>query len=100
VTQGDENIAIRDNPACGRYELLLDGTLAGLAAYVIDDGVMTIPHTEVRPQYEGRGLGGRLAKSVLDDARRRGLGVVPRCPFVAAYIKRHPEYDDLVVPDT
>jgi hypothetical protein len=57
---------------------------------------MTIPHTEVQSRFEGQGLGARLARFVLDDARERGLRVVPRCPFIAAYIKRHPEYADLV----
>ena len=53
-------------------------------------------HTEVVPQFEGQGLGSRLAKFALDDVRRRGLQVVPVCTFVAGYIRRHPEYHDLV----
>ena len=97
MTGDDQDIIVRDNPAAGRYELFAAGKLAGLATYVLGDGAMTIPHTEVRSRYEGRGLGARLAKFALDDARRRGLRVVPRCPFIAAYIERHPEYADLVV---
>jgi len=87
---------VRDAPGLGRYELLVAGKLAGVSTYKLDGETMTFVHTEVRPAFEGRGLGGRLAKHVLDDARRRGLRVVPRCPFIAAYIERHPEYADLV----
>jgi len=56
-------------------------------------------HTEVDPDYEGQGIAGALAQYALDDARSRGLGVVPRCAFVQAYLARHPDYADLVVPD-
>lgn len=57
-------------------------------------------HTDIDPGYEGRGLGSKLVAGALDDLRRRGLGVVPLCPFVAAYLRRHPEQADLVVPDS
>jgi predicted GNAT family acetyltransferase len=56
-------------------------------------------HTEVEPEYAGQGLGDELAREALDDVRRRGLILVPLCPFIAAYIRRHPEYLDLVVPE-
>ena len=90
------DVMIRDNPEATRYELFLGDRLAGLARYRIEDGRMAIPHTEVRPEYEGRGLGSQLARFVLDDARRRGLRVVPQCPFIETYLARHPEYADLV----
>lgn len=96
MTGDDQDVVALDNPAAGRYELFVSGTLAGLATYVLSDDTMTIPHTEVQPRFEGQGLGARLAKFALDDARRRGLRVVPRCPFIAAYIERHSEYADLV----
>ena len=96
MTYDDQDVVVRDNPQAGRYELLVDGRLAGLATYVLSDGVMTIPHAEVQPRFEGRGLGSRLARFALDDARRRGLLVVPRCPFIAAYVARHPELADLI----
>jgi len=86
---------VRDNPGAGRYEILVSGDVAGFATYTVSDGAMTIPHTEVRASYEGRGLGARLARFALDDARRRGLRVVPACSFIAAYVARHPEYSDL-----
>ena len=96
MTPDDRRIVVRDNPAEGRYELLVDERLVGLATYSLSGRTMTIPHSEVQPRFEGQGLGARLARFALDDARERGLRVVPRCPFVAAYIKRHPEYADLV----
>ena len=96
MTGDDQDVVVRDDPAAGRYELFVSGKLAGLATYVLSDDTMTIPHTEVQPRFEGQGLGARLAKFALDDARRRGLRVVPRCPFIAAYIERHSEYADLV----
>ena len=91
-----DDVMIRDNPNAQRYELFVDDRLAGLARYRIERGSMAIPHTEVRPEFEGRGLGSRLARFVLDDARRRGLRVVPQCPFIETYLARHPEYADLV----
>jgi hypothetical protein len=91
-----EQVVVRDEPARSRYEIVVDGERAGFAAYERVGAVMTIPHTEVEPRFEGRGLGARLARFALDDARRQGWRVVPRCPFVASYIARHPEYDDLV----
>ena len=96
MTGDGQGIVVRDNPDAGRYELFVSGKLAGLATYVLSDDTMTIPHTEVQPRFEGQGLGARLAKFALDDARRRGLRVVPRCPFIATYIERHSEYADLV----
>jgi predicted GNAT family acetyltransferase len=53
-------------------------------------------HTEIEPAFDGRGLGGQLARAALDDVRRRGVRAVARCPFIAGYIERHPEYQDLV----
>jgi predicted GNAT family acetyltransferase len=61
--------------------------------------VVAFLHTEVDPTVQRRGLGSALVAGALDDARARGLAVVPLCPFVDAYIRRHPEYADLVVDD-
>jgi predicted GNAT family acetyltransferase len=55
-----------------------------------------MPHTGVEPRFEGRGIGGKLAKYALDTARERDLKVAPWCPFIAAYIRKNPEYADLV----
>jgi predicted GNAT family acetyltransferase/glutaredoxin len=85
-----------DVPEANRYELRLGGHLIGLAAYRRRDGRIALTHTEVDKSCEGRGLGSRLAAAALDDAAREGLDVVPLCPFIAHYIDRHPEYEELV----
>ena len=90
---------VRDNPQEARYELLVDGRLAGFAQYRLAGERITMYHTEVEPEYGGRGLGDELARAALDDVRRRGLILVPLCPFIAAYIRHRPgEYLDLVAP--
>ena len=85
---------VRDNPAEGRFEMSTGGGLA-FSEYRLKDGVLQIMHTEVPGELQGQGIGSRLARGVLETARARGLKVVPRCPFVAAYMKRHTEFDDL-----
>ena len=83
-------------PDAHRYELLLDGERIGELAYRQRKGRIAFTHTNVNPAYEGRGLGSRLAKAALADARLQGLAVVPLCPFIAWYIEQHPEHEDLV----
>jgi uncharacterized protein len=96
-TGSAENIAVQDNPGESRYELLLDGQVVGGILYRPAQDHVVLLHTEVVPSHEGKGLGARLVSGALDDIRARGLHVVPFCPFVRAYIRRHPEYADLVV---
>lgn len=83
---------VRDEEA-HRYELLLDGELAGYAEYRTRPGRIVFTHTVVHPGHEGQGLGSALAKHVLDDAVARGERIVPYCPFIAAYLKRHEGYE-------
>jgi predicted GNAT family acetyltransferase len=90
------DIHIEDNRGARRYEISVDGTVAGFAEYDERDERVVFTHTEIDDAYEGQGLGGRLVAYALDDVRRRGLSVVPRCPFVRTYIAEHPEYTDLV----
>jgi predicted GNAT family acetyltransferase len=90
------NVTVRDNPGELRYELLVDGDVAGQIRYTSAGDVLTLVHTDVSPSLEGEGLGGRLVRETLDDIRARGLGIVPLCPFVSSYVRRHPEYADLV----
>jgi predicted GNAT family acetyltransferase len=91
------SLRVADNPAELRYELYDDDELAGEIRYRRLPGALALVHTEVEPKR--RGLGTELVKGALDDIRARGLNVVPVCPFVSAYIRRHPEYADLVVED-
>jgi predicted GNAT family acetyltransferase len=90
-------VAILDNPERRRFEARVDDELAGVLTYTREDGVAVFPHTKVAERFEGRGIGGMLAKAALDDARERGLKVDPACPFVEAYVRKNPEYADLVV---
>jgi len=91
-----EDAVVVDVPEQSRYELRIDGKLAGLAAYRRRDGRLVVTHTEVDPASSGRGLGTRLVLDVLADARRQDLAIVPLCPFVEHVIEQHPEYRDLV----
>ncbi len=87
---------IVDVPERHRYEARIDGEVAGHLRYALDDGVITLIHTEASPEFEGQGVGSSLAQGALDDARRRGLRVVAKCEFVADWIDKHPDYADLV----
>jgi len=96
---GGPPVAVRDNPEELRYELVVDGEVAGEIRYRRSPDRIVLVHTEVSPSLEGQGLASRLVAGALDDIRARGLRVVPICPFVRAYIGRHPEYNDLVTGD-
>jgi uncharacterized protein len=86
-------------PEASRYELRDGERMIGELAYRRQGGRIALIHAEVDEALEGRGLGSRLAQTALDDARREGLEVVPLCPFVARFIDRHPEYQDVVAAD-
>lgn len=73
-----------------------DGTEAGYIEFHEDGRVIDMPHTIVDPKFEGRGYGTKLVRFALDDARGRGLKVKPTCPFIARYIDKHEEYQDLL----
>jgi uncharacterized protein len=96
---------VTDNPAASRYELYVGSELAGFVTYQLrkHDTVISLLHTEVEPAFQGAHLGTHLgthlARFSLDDARRRGLAVLPFCPYVASWIKKHPDYADLVPQD-
>jgi uncharacterized protein len=92
-----DDIAVRDNPSKLRYELVLDEQVVGEILYRQVPDALVLLHTEVLPALEGKGLGAQLVAGALDDIRVRGLHVVAVCPFVRAYIRRHPDYADLVV---
>jgi predicted GNAT family acetyltransferase len=85
---------VRDNTKLRRFEFETDGHIA-FSEYKRGDGVLTIMHTEVPKELEGRGIGSALIRGVLDTARTEGLKVKPVCPFAKSYVERHPEYADL-----
>ncbi|WP_278236166.1 GNAT family N-acetyltransferase [Isoptericola sp. AK164] len=90
-------VTVRDDPERGVFLAVLDdGTEAGGAYYRHADGVVTFTHTEVPSDYEGQGVGSTLARGALDAVRERGERVVAECPFIKAYVERHPEYQDLL----
>ncbi len=83
----------------GRYTILVDGQPAGELDYRTVEGRRVFVHTGIRERYEGQGLAGQLARRVLDDARAEGLRIVPICPYVAGYLEKHPDDQDLVDRD-
>jgi predicted GNAT family acetyltransferase len=90
---------VRDEQEKHRYLIELDGEQIGLLSYRLRGDQIALTHAEIDPAHEGQGLGGQLAAFALDDARRRGLSVVPACPFVREYILRNPGYGDLLSPE-
>jgi len=89
-------IRVTDNQDSSRFEIFDDEELAGFAEYHRYGTELAFIHTEVDPKFEGHGLASRLIGETLDEARRRGLEVMPYCPFVRKYIARHEAYLDLV----
>jgi uncharacterized protein len=90
---------VDDAPQASRYEARLDGEegLAAIVEYRLGSGWIAFLHTEVRPDLEGQGVGGRVARAVIEAARGRGLKVIPRCPFISAWLTRHPEHHDVLL---
>ncbi len=86
--------AVRDNPSMNRYELDVEGSLAFID-YHRAGRVVTLTHAEVPQNLRGGGVGSALVRGTLELARVQGDRIVPRCSFVIAYLRRHPEYDDL-----
>lgn len=91
-----DEIRVIDNPLEQRYELWQGEKLAGLIQYRLRGDVVSMVHTEIDEQLQSDGLGTRLVADALADTQARGRTVKPYCPFVAAYIREHPEYEDLV----
>jgi uncharacterized protein len=91
-----ETIDVRHNEAGKRYEAWSGDTLAGVAHYRERADRTIFTHTEVESAFEGRGVGKALAAAALDDTVRRGRTIVPVCPFIDAYLRKHPEYEEHV----
>ena len=94
----DEPLTIVDTPAERRYEARIGARLAGWVEYGRVQSRLVALHTEVPPEFGGRGIASALVRRVLDDARAAGLFVTPRCPFFKAHFERHPEDADLLPP--
>jgi predicted GNAT family acetyltransferase len=88
--------SVRNNTALSRFELDLNSKTA-VAYYKLSPGVITFLHTEVPQEMSGHGIGSQLVRSALESARAQGLKVVPKCPFVSAYMSKHPEFNDLLL---
>lgn len=90
--------SITDVPARQRFEARSPtGDVVGFTAYQRDGDVVTMTHTEVDDAYEGQGVASRLVRVALDQMRIQGLQIDPHCPYVAGWIERHEDYQDLVV---
>ncbi|GAA4097115.1 GNAT family N-acetyltransferase [Nonomuraea soli] len=90
------SVDIKDNPAESRFEIFVDGRFAGFAEYTLTEKTVTFTHTEIYDDFEGQGLAGKLVAFALDASRDTGLKVRPLCPYVARFIGKRPEYQDLV----
>ncbi len=93
--QGKPGGEVIDNVADQRFEMAVDGQVA-FAAYRTGPGVLLVHHVETPPALRGGGVAGRLMQGVLEIIRARGLKITPLCPYAEVYIRRHPQYQDLV----
>jgi predicted GNAT family acetyltransferase len=87
---------VQDNTTLHRFEAIVEGRVAGFIDYEIHDGRHWLIHTELEEEHQNSGVGSFLVRKTLDDLRARSVAIVPTCPFVGGWIKRHPEYQDLV----
>jgi predicted GNAT family acetyltransferase len=96
----DDGVVVRESAAAQRFEVWVGDELAGFLTYrPLEDATYAVDHTEIGPPFEGRGLADRLVTEVLDEVRSRGGSVLPYCPYVRAWLGRHPAYADLVPAD-
>jgi predicted GNAT family acetyltransferase len=89
-------VHVSDNPSASRFEAMHEGVLAAFAQYKLQGNGVLFTHTEVMPQFEGKGVASKLAQFALDDVRSRSLQAVPACSFIADYIRKNPQYLELV----
>ncbi|HTW21028.1 MAG TPA: GNAT family N-acetyltransferase [Mycobacteriales bacterium] len=91
-------IEVTNNAAARRYEVHVDGELAGLTTYDLVGEQVVFTHAEVYPKFEGHGIGSALARAALDDVIAQEKVITPRCPFIVDYVRRHPSYLEYVDP--
>lgn len=95
-----EDSVVRKNAQLRRYEIIVGSEVAGFAEYnVLATGIL-FTHTEVMPKFEGRGLSSKLIRAALEDVRSLNTHAIPVCQIVAAYLRKHPEYLDLVTVES
>ena len=92
----DDDVQVRREDDHDRYLITLDGETAGIAHYQMHGNWRVFTHTVVDERFEGKGLGSQLVRFALDDTRAQGMRIVPRCPFVHAYIDKHHDWDDII----
>jgi uncharacterized protein len=92
------NDVLADNTEAKQFELIVDGHKARIE-YILMGNKIFFTHTEVPVQLEGKGIGSRIVKLALENIESRNLKLVPLCPFTAAYIKRHPEWERVLATD-
>ena len=96
-SEPETEIEVVDNKEAHRYEARAsDGTVLGFSRYRLSGDTLVFTHTEVDPATEGHGVGSQLVRGALDDVRRRGLQIVPQCPFVKEFVDHHPQYESLI----
>ncbi|GAB3941340.1 GNAT family N-acetyltransferase [Spirosoma harenae] len=91
--------AIHNNIHRQRFELETDGKLSIVEYQMVSDDTLALVHTEVDPSLEGHGIGSKLVEGVLEYIEQKDLKIVPLCPFVSAYLKRHPDWNRVVSTD-
>lgn len=98
--ESDDGVRVERNDGNRRFEARIGDDLAGVAEFIPrGDDIVIFTHTEVREEFEGRGVGSRLARGALDQVREKGQLVQSTCTFMGRYLREHPEYADLVDPD-
>jgi predicted GNAT family acetyltransferase len=96
----EKDRAVRDNKQEHRFEMMLgEGKMAFIQYRQAGEGVLALTHAEVPEEFEGRGIGNALVKRTFELVRAEELKIIPACPFVAAYLRRHPEYTSLAASE-
>ena len=97
MTNDPNALDVKNNPDAERFEVTLDGKTAVAEYRILADKRIVFTHTEVPPEFKGMGVGNQLAQVGLDYAKAQGYEVEAQCPFIAAYIRKHPEYQSITL---